>query len=83
MTVYPNPVKNNIVFLQLAFLERGMYAVEVTNTNRQMIKRVSLVHNGGSIKYSFPLDNSLPSGKYQIRLTDGGAVNYTTSMIKE
>lgn len=83
MTVYPNPIKNAIVFLQLAFLKRGMYVVEVTNANSQMIKRISLVHNGGSIKYSFPVDNSLPPGKYQIRLTDGAAVNFTTSMIRE
>lgn len=83
LTVYPNPVKNNSVSIQLAYLERGMYIIEITNMNGQMVKRVSLMHNGGTIKYTFPIDNNLPSGKYQLKLTDGAAINYVTSMIKE
>ncbi|MFT3910180.1 MAG: T9SS type A sorting domain-containing protein [Ferruginibacter sp.] len=82
LIVYPNPVKNN-ASLQLAFLERGMYIIEITNINGQMVKRLSIVHNGGTFKYNFPVDGNLRAGKYQLKLTDGGNVNYITSMIKE
>ena len=82
LIVYPNPVKGN-ASLQLTFLERGMYIIEITNINGQMVKRLSIVHNGGTFKYNFPVDGNLPAGKYQLKLTDGGNVNYITSMIKE
>ncbi len=82
LVVYPNPVKTSLS-LQLSYLEKGMYVIEITNMNGQMVKRQSLLHIGGTFKYTLPVDNGLPIGKYQVKLTDGGSVNLVTSMIKE
>ena len=82
MIVYPNPVQNNMVSIQLSLLEKGNYNIQLFNTNGQLLKQLSLVHNGGSLGYNFPLDNNLPAGKYQLKLS-GGISNYVTSVIKE
>ncbi|MFT3910181.1 MAG: hypothetical protein QM737_12200 [Ferruginibacter sp.] len=81
LIVYPNPVENNIASLQLPHLEKGMYTIMMTIVNGQMIKRLSIVHNGGAFKYNFPLEENLPVGKYQVKLS-GGKINYITSFIK-
>ena len=82
MIIYPNPVKNNIVSIQLEELEKGNYIIKVFNATGQLTKTKSLQHDGGYLKYILPLASNLPRGKYQVQLS-GGRFHFTTPFIKE
>lgn len=82
ISIYPNPVQNNKVSLQIGSLENGVYVIQVLNINGQVVKRLTISHTGGDFRYNFFLDNNLPAGKYQLQLI-GSRKNFVTSFIKE
>ncbi len=82
MVVFPNPVKGSVVSLQLNNIEKGTYNIQVTNVNGQLIKSISIQHNGVSATHNITFDGNLPSGTYQVKLA-GSSVNLVTSLIKE
>lgn len=82
MTIYPNPVTNNIVSLQVMDLEKGMYTVKIVNMNGQVVKKISLSHSGGDLKYNLLLEGNMPAGKYHAELK-GGHSDFVSPFIKE
>lgn len=83
LSVFPNPVVNNIVTIQVANLEKAVYMLQVFNLNGQLVKKQAIQHNGGDLKCVFQLDEKLPAGKYHVQLTSAAAVKLSTSFIKE
>ncbi len=83
LAVFPNPVVNNTVSIQVASLEKAVYLLQVFNINGQLVKKQSIQHNGGDMKYVFQLDETLPAGKYQVQLSGTSTLKLSTSLIKE
>ena len=82
ITIYGNTVKNNIITMQLNNIEKGNYQVKLFNMDGQLLKKVTLQHNGGNVSQSFSTDSYLPSGKYQLQLS-GKLLSLTVGFIKE
>jgi hypothetical protein len=74
IAIAPNPVKGNLVNLQLSSVSRGAYTVSVTNSIGQQVFTKSLSHEGGSATYQLQLPSSIKSGVYNLQVKDGETV---------
>jgi hypothetical protein len=71
MYVFPNPVVNNTIGLQLSKMPAGMYTARLLTGNGQFVMMKSFNHAGGAAAYQFIPDSQLPAGNYQLEVTDG------------
>jgi hypothetical protein len=74
IAIAPNPVKGNLVNLQLSALSRGSYTVSVTNSIGQQVFTKSLSHEGGSATYQLQLPGSVKAGVYNLQIKDGETI---------
>src|SRR3954468_8461236 len=74
IAIAPNPVKGNLVNLQLSAVSRGAYTVSVTNSIGQQVFTKSLSHEGGSATYQLQLPSSVKAGVYNLQVKDGETV---------
>ena len=81
LVVYPNPVLDNSVQLQLSNWEKGNYNMTLFNQFGQQVLNRTINHNGGSSNQTVALGN-LAAGVYELRLSNGTTV-ITKKMIKE
>ena len=81
VTVYPNPVHNNTLILQLSNLEKGSYTISLTNKLGQQILSKVIDHPGGSATQSIDLSKTMSAGAYQVRIT-GNGISITQQVIK-
>jgi hypothetical protein len=82
MTIYPNPVQNRMINIQLDNLPKGKYQFLVHNDLGQQVFSTSFVHAGGSLNHSFVLTLNTKPGFYIARLFNE-RINFITSMIVE
>jgi hypothetical protein len=82
VSVYPNPVKGNVVNLQFDSMEKGNYTVTLQNGMGQIMLSKQINHIGGSATQSFELQNNLAKGVYRIRITNG-TFNTVISLVRE
>jgi len=68
ISVYPNPVKGNVVGLQLTNLEKGSYTLNVYNSSGQLVVTKMLQHGGGSASEQIALPASSTKGVYQLEV---------------
>jgi hypothetical protein len=68
ITVYPNPVKGNVVSLQFTNVEKGAYSVVLSNDLGQQVYRSVVNHDGGSAIQKLTLPASLQKGIYQLQV---------------
>jgi hypothetical protein len=69
MFVFPNPVTNNIIGLQMNKMPAGVYETVLTAENGSVINRNRIVHVGGSATESITPRSALISGAYQLEVT--------------
>jgi len=69
ISVYPNPVVNGIINLQLNNQPQGNYGIRLINKAGQTIRQKQIQHAGGSSTESITLDKYLPRGIYQLEVT--------------
>jgi hypothetical protein len=81
ISVYPNPVKSNVVGLQLNNLAKGNYTITITNELGQPIYSKTIEHQGGSASQTLQTE-TIAKGIYQLKLT-GERTNITTKLIKQ
>ncbi|MBC7720878.1 MAG: hypothetical protein H7068_02580 [Pedobacter sp.] len=68
--VYPNPVTDGKVNLQLTNIIQGNYSINVNNNLGQKIYTTTVNHNGGSGSYLLTLP-TLAKGSYSLVMTNG------------
>lgn len=71
VTVYPNPIVNRQVNVQLSNLSKGSYTVEVYNNLGQAILTKTIQMDGASTSLSLQLPNSVNSGLYRLTVSNG------------
>jgi hypothetical protein len=69
--VYPNPVKNQEINLQVTGMEKGQYLVMLINTQGQQVLNKTLTYNGYSSTEKIALNEKLPAGLYYLNLISG------------
>ena len=69
IVIYPNPVVNGIISLQMNNLEKGNYIAKLFNQAGQLIQISTIQHPGGNASASIQPDHLLASGMYQLEIT--------------
>jgi hypothetical protein len=69
ISVFPNPVTNNTIFLQMNEVPYGVYNVALTSNNGQLIQSTKLVQNSNNSTTTIQPTKVLPSGTYQLKVT--------------
>ena len=72
ISIYPNPVVNGIINLQLSNQPQGNYGLRLLNKSGQLIIQKQIQHAGGSSTETIPLAKYLPRGIYQLEVTKPG-----------
>ena len=70
-TVYPNPVKEGIVSLQMSNVEKGIYTVKVYNNVGQEVANKTITSNGGSTTETITFGKGIAKGNYKMQITNG------------
>ncbi len=68
-TVYPNPVADGMIGLQLKNIPTGVYNVRILNSNGQLISKEIIKHTGGNGTQTITSAKQLVSGTYQLEIT--------------
>lgn len=69
ITVYPNPVSNRIIALQMSDMEKGFYVLNLINTGGQVVMTTQVNHGGGNATLSVPLLKQIANGAYRLEIT--------------
>lgn len=68
ISIYPNPVLEKQVTVQLNNLSRGTYQLAFYNSMGQIIFHQSITHEGGSVNKYITLPSTVPSGTYSVQI---------------
>ena len=68
--VFPNPINNNIIHLQLLNQDRGNYDIRLMNYAGQLVKNQTCYFNGNDGNMEVNVDPNLPKGMYSLECTD-------------
>lgn len=71
VTVYPNPITNKQVNVQLSNLSKGSYNIEVYNNLGQVILSKAIQFDGGTTSLSLQLPTNLNAGLYRLSVSNG------------
>lgn len=69
VTVYPNPVSNRIIALQMTDMEKGVYLLNLINPGGQVVMTTQVSHGGGNATLSVPLLKQIANGAYRLEIT--------------
>ena len=69
INVYPNPVEDGIIGLQLSYLPAGLYHVRLINNIGQIVLSNAFSHPGGTALKSVLTNGKLTGGMYKLEVT--------------
>jgi hypothetical protein len=77
ISVYPNPIVNGVINLQLLNQPAGKYGIRLISNNGQVITSKEINHPAGNGSESIQLNKYLSGGIYELEVTkpDGNIVN--------
>jgi hypothetical protein len=73
ITVFPNPIQDNLVKVQFTNIEKGRYSAVLYNTSGQRLYGSTIEHTGRSGAYSIALGRSISKGTYTLHISKGGS----------
>lgn len=84
LTVYPNPVKDNIMNLQFVNMPKGDYTLRLVNNAGVLLQNSKINHTGSNAAQSIAINNSIANGYYhlQILLPNGEKQTQTVLIAK-
>jgi len=83
IVVYPNPVKDRIVTVQLKEMQKDNYQLRLINTAGQAVYTQSLKHNGGNATQTIVLGKELANGVYLLEITSDNIRTTKTLLISD
>ncbi|MFZ4057164.1 MAG: T9SS type A sorting domain-containing protein [Ferruginibacter sp.] len=81
MSVYPNPITDKVVNIQLNNQPKGNYQLRIFNTNGQVMMNTSIKHPGGSATQSFMLPATIKSGNCKLEVLDANGSKTIISLV--
>ncbi len=81
ISVYPNPVVNGIINLQLNNQPQGKYGIRLLNKSGQIIMQKQIQHAGGNSTETISLDKYISNGAYQLEVTRPGGMKLNISVV--
>ena len=83
IAVYPNPVTDKKVNLEIKNLVKGNYSVLVTTTAGQQVMATTIQHNKENETFTMDLPSTITAGGYQLRVTGRDGTVHTLKLIVE
>ena len=71
IVIYPNPVKEGTLNIQLNNEPQGTYIIQLFNSLGQQLLTKTIVHAGGSAAQTIKLSSTVSKGIYQLQVTNG------------
>lgn len=71
LTVFPNPIKGNLIKVQLNNMEKGRYSAVLYNTLGQRLYSSIIEHTGRSATYTISLGRLISKGTYTLHINKG------------
>ncbi len=71
ISIFPNPVVDNIVHLQFKNIPASLYTIELLDEAGKLVDRKQILHNGTNATYALQPGKLLPAGTYMIRYKGG------------
>ncbi|HOZ76632.1 MAG TPA: T9SS type A sorting domain-containing protein [Ferruginibacter sp.] len=68
VNAYPNPVKNNMVNVQLESFEKSIYTIAIFNQGGQKVYAKNINHLGGTATFTVELPASIQKGVYSLQV---------------
>jgi hypothetical protein len=68
ITVYPNPVQNGTIKLQMNNMPAGVYRIRVVNMLGQVLQTTQLKHAAGNSTETVPLGSQVGKGAYNLEI---------------
>ncbi|HZH66816.1 MAG TPA: Ig-like domain-containing protein [Flavisolibacter sp.] len=72
VTIYPSPVVDNRLTIQMTNVEKGKYGVSFYNAGGQLVYATSINHEGGSSAQMVELPATIAKGVYHLGVKKGG-----------
>ncbi len=72
IVIYPNPVSDHMISIQLSNQPKGVYLLQLYNSGGQKVFQNQLSHNGGSTTQAIALPSGIIKGVYQLRINNDG-----------
>lgn len=69
ITIYPNPVVNNVFSLQFSDMKKGVYQLRMFTSVGQLVFTKAINHNGGNASQTVPLIAGMANGNYRLEIT--------------
>ncbi len=69
ISVYPNPIVNEVINVQLTNQPKGQYQIRLTNPVGQMMIAKIIMHSGGSANETLKWNRDFAKGIYQLEIT--------------
>jgi len=76
-TIFPNPIQNGLVNLQMNGMEAGLYQFTLVNNMGQTLQSGRITYAGGNTVEQIELKNGLSKGMYEMLLLAPGAKKST------
>lgn len=71
IVIYPNPVKEGTLNIQLNNEPQGTYIIQLFNSLGQQLLTKTIVHAGGSATQTIKLSSTVSKGIYQLQVSNG------------
>ena len=81
MSIYPNPVVNNILQVRLQTAASGKYYLQLINNRGQHVYSGSVNSSGVASTYSIQLGANVTKGVYNLTLSSAHGIKYTEKVI--
>lgn len=81
MHVFPNPVVNNTIHLEIAGQPAGIYSISLLNINGQAIYQEKINHPGGDFTRTIRPNQNLVKGVYQLQVSTPAKEKITEKII--
>ena len=79
--VFPNPVADGIIHLELLNQPAGTYSVRLTSKTGQLIFEKQIIHTAGTSLEQIRLDKYLPHGIYQLQISGSSGTHASLNII--
>jgi len=81
ISIYPNPVTNRQLNLQLMEMEKGNYSLRIYSSSGQLVHSGTIIHVGGNGVHQIGLDHAMKSGRYRLVVTGSQGMHVERDLV--
>ncbi len=83
VSVFPNPVVNGLLNIQMMDQPKGIYIARLINNSGQVVHLVEILHTGGNIIQAVNVNKNIVGGTYSLLIITPDRSNITKKVIMQ